>query len=141
MTYLPDVNVWIALYSPGHAHHRTALEWFDRSAPSDLVFCRVTQMGFLRLLTNRHVMGINALGPAKAWGAFDEFLKSSRVYFAKEPPGLEETWRRAMHGPESGSNTWTDAYLAAFAIQAGLTLVTFDAQLASSKHVRTRLLK
>ena len=68
MTYLPDVNVWIAMYSPGHAHHLAALDWFNGSSESDLLFCRVTQMGFLRLLTNRHVMGTNAkalgrLGP------------------------------------------------------------------------------
>jgi predicted nucleic acid-binding protein len=39
------------------------------------------------------------------------------------------------------SNWWTDTYLAAFAHAAGFTLVTFDAQLAARKNVRTLLLR
>jgi toxin-antitoxin system PIN domain toxin len=141
MAYLPDVNVWIAMYSPGHVHHSKALNWFDQSGASDIVFCRVTQMGFLRLVTNRHVMGVNALGPPGAWGAVDEMLKNTRVFFAKEPPGLEDAWRAVMHQAKLGPNAWTDAYLEAFATQAGVTLVTFDAQLAARKNVSSLLLK
>jgi hypothetical protein len=29
MTYLPDVNVWIALAAERHTHHRTARHWFS----------------------------------------------------------------------------------------------------------------
>ena len=141
MTYLPDVNVWIAMYSPGHVHRPTALRWFDSSRGSDVIFCRVTQMGFLRLLTNRHVMGINALSPPAAWDAFDGFLQSPRIYFAKEPPGLEDAWRALVDQRESGPNAWTDAYLTAFADQSGTTLVTFDARLAGRTEARTFLLK
>jgi uncharacterized protein len=141
MTYLPDVNVWIALYSPGHIHHAMALAWFDRTIESELVFCRVTQMGFLRLLTNRHVMGINALSPSNAWTALDEFFNVARIFFAKEPPGLETTWRAMMERLGLGSNAWTDAYLIAFAAQAGVTLVTFDVRLARRKNVRAHLLR
>jgi toxin-antitoxin system PIN domain toxin len=141
MTYLPDVNVWIAMYSPGHVHRPTALRWFDSSMVSDIIFCRITQMGFLRLLTNRHVMGINALSPAGAWDAFDEFLQNPRIYFAKEPPGLEDAWRAVMGLRESGPNAWTDAYLTAFADQSGTTLVTFDAQLAGRTDAKTLLLR
>ncbi len=53
MTYLPDVNVWIALAAERHAHHMRAREWFATLADERLVFCRITQLGFLRLLTNR----------------------------------------------------------------------------------------
>src|SRR5260370_10456297 len=141
MTFLPDVNVVIAMYSRGHVHRPTALRWFDSSMGSDIIFCRITQMGFLRLLTNRHVMGINALSPSGAWDAFDGFLQSPRIYFAKEPPGLEDAWRAVMDEAESGPNAWTDAYLTAFADQSGTTLVTFDARLAGRKNSRARLLK
>jgi uncharacterized protein len=141
MTYLPDVNVWIAMYSPGHVHHQSAVDWFDGSIEDDLVFCRVTQMGFLRLLTNRHVMGGNALNQSRAWKANDEIMKNPRVFLAKEPPGLEDMWRTMTRQAELGPNAWTGAYLEAFSIQAGLTLVTFDAKLAARKNVGTRLLK
>jgi predicted nucleic acid-binding protein len=52
MTYLPDVNVWLALTLASHAQHRAATAWLEEVADETLAFCRVTQMGFLRLLTN-----------------------------------------------------------------------------------------
>ena len=56
MTYLLDVNVWIALAAERHTHHRVARRWFSNLLDEKLAFCRITQLGFLRLLTNRHVM-------------------------------------------------------------------------------------
>jgi predicted nucleic acid-binding protein len=55
-TCLPDVNVWIAIAANRHEHHATARQWFDTvSVP--VCFCRITQMLFLRLLTNAKVTG------------------------------------------------------------------------------------
>jgi predicted nucleic acid-binding protein len=56
MTYLPDVNVWIALAAERHIHHLPARQWFNAIGDERLAFCRITQLGFLRLLTNKHVM-------------------------------------------------------------------------------------
>ena len=55
--------------------------------------------------------------------------------------GREDEWRTVMHQAKLGPNAWTDAYLEAFATQAGVTLVTFDAQLAARKNARTHLLR
>ena len=140
MTYCPDVNVWIAMYSPGHIHHPTAMSWFERSNENDIAFCRVTQMGFLRLLTNRHVMGANVLSPTRAWRAFDDLLRNTRISFTQEPRDLGE-WRTIMHRPETGSTGWTDAYLAAFAIGSGFTLVSFDSGFARHRRLAFRLLR
>ena len=49
---LPDINVWIALASDRHLHHAPAIEWFLSLERSSAAFCRVTQMGFLRLISN-----------------------------------------------------------------------------------------
>ena len=54
MTYLLDVNVWIALAAERHTHHRVARYWFSNLQDEKLAFCRLTQLGFLRLLTNIH---------------------------------------------------------------------------------------
>jgi toxin-antitoxin system PIN domain toxin len=70
MTYLPDVNVWIALAAERHIHHRAARHWFNNIHDETLVFCRITQMGFLRLLTNKHVMQEDAMNPDGAWKAY-----------------------------------------------------------------------
>ena len=68
MTYFLDVNVWIALAAELHTHHRVARHWFRNLADDKLVFCRVTQLGFLRLLTNRHVMQEEVMSPDEADG-------------------------------------------------------------------------
>jgi len=40
MTYLPDVNVWIALPSDSRIHHVPAKRWLDGLAGEDIAFCR-----------------------------------------------------------------------------------------------------
>jgi|GEM_PF-5589001 len=42
MTYLPDVNVWIALAAELHTHHRVARHWFSNLQDEKLAFCRIT---------------------------------------------------------------------------------------------------
>ncbi len=72
----PDLNVWIALTYNQHVHYEFAHRWFT-ALPEDaqLYFCRVTQIGFLRLLTTRAVMGDLVLSQAAAWEIYDDWLK------------------------------------------------------------------
>lgn len=140
MISLPDVNVWIALPVAEHVHHKAAQAWLGTSR-GPVVFCRVTQMGLLRILTNQHALGPDTLSPAYAWGAYEALLRNSRISMSDEPPGLDRYWRASTLREQRGSNWWTDTYLAAFASAAGFTLVTFDTQLAARKNVSTRLLR
>ena len=125
----PDVNVWVALTHDGHRHHRLALEWF--SALGDgarLFFCRITQLGLLRLLSQAAVMGKqDVMSQADAWRAFDLWATDGRVSLLPEPAGLETEFRRmTAHKPIAAPKDWADSYLSAFAQAGGLTLVTFD---------------
>ena len=126
MTYLPDVNVWIALTYDRHVHHASASRWLTGILDEEIFFCRVTELGFLRLLTNRHVMQDDVLNPAQAWQTYDQFRADSRIFFQPEPSGFSEKWRRAEGEIANGPNAWTDAYLAIFAKQMNATVVTFD---------------
>ena len=63
---LPDVNVWIAFAWQGHIHHEIVKPWFAALEPEQAAFCRVTQMGLLRLITNAHVMGYDVLSQRNA---------------------------------------------------------------------------
>jgi len=83
-------------------------------------------MGLLRLLTSESVMGSEVLTQEEAWHAYDEFLEDDRIEFVDEPSKLENEFRRHSSRPHPSSKTWTDDYLAAFAISGELTLVTFD---------------
>jgi len=122
MIYLADVNVWTALAIIGHTHHAIAAGWFQGSEGDEVVFCRVTQHSLLRLLTNRHVMGENVLSPSRAWEVYDRLRRETKAGFVQEPVELERFWRDAAQGSTGGPNFWTDAYLAAFAAAAGLTV-------------------
>ena len=123
---LLDANVWLALTAEAHTHHRRAKAYWETEAAPTVVLCRVTQMAFLRLLTNRSVMGAQVLSPAAAWAKCTEFLALPEVRLAAEPVAVEDTWKRYCASSRTSPNLWTDAYLAAFAMTAGMRMVTFD---------------
>ena len=140
MNYLADVNVWLALSVVGHIHHSIARAWFEEPQTSQILFSRITQMGLLRLLTNRKVMGANVLTPADAWRVYASLCDDDRVQYAEGPPHLEESWREAAMHLEAGPNFWTDAYLAAFAETSDYTIVTFDRGFLRHRGVSVKLL-
>ena len=138
----PDVNVWVALTFEGHVHHDAAKEWFE-SLPAEvrLIFCRVTQLGLLRLLTTEAVMGAReVMSQAEAWETYDRWLEDDRVSLSDEPPALERAFRAMSRLRHPAPKDWADSYLAAFASESDLTLVTFDRTL-HSRAQRAILLK
>lgn len=123
---LPDANVWLALFLAKHAAHAEARRWLERHGGAPLVFCRVTQMAFLRHLTTEAIMGPYVLSQAAAWREYERLLARDEVVFLAEPNGLEIRWRDYSEHRSPAAKLWTDAYLAAFAQGHGLQLVTFD---------------
>lgn len=139
MTYFPDVNVWVALAVGEHSNARQAQDWADETSRDWIVLSRITQMSLLRLLTNPHVLGRDAMSGMDAWNVVDELLERQNIRLVKEPDGLEEIWRTLTSGPIN-SNSWTDAYLAAFARTTGFTLVTFDRGFSRFRNIPLRIL-
>jgi toxin-antitoxin system PIN domain toxin len=88
-TLLPDVNVWLALVFNAHVHHPASLGWFNSLSDETCSFCRLTQLGFLRLANNPKVFPKDAVSVAVAWQLYDTTLTDPRVRFAAEPSGLE----------------------------------------------------
>ena len=95
MTCLPDVNVWLALKVAEHLYHAAATQWFETPEHEQIAFCRVTQMGFLRVLTNARVMADAPLTPERAWNLLDTLLRDSRIFFSAEPLDLETFFRES----------------------------------------------
>ena len=123
----PDVNVWLALTTAQHVHHLVARDWLaDLDEDSQLVFCRFTQLGLLRLLTSEAVMGEDVMNQVQAWDAFDAWARHVRIDFLDEPAALDGRFRAATRSRRPATRDWADAYLAAFAGVAHLTIVTFD---------------
>jgi toxin-antitoxin system PIN domain toxin len=123
----PDINVWVALTHGGHVHHLVARDWLQ-SLDTDVrfCFCRFTQLGLLRLLTAEGVMGDEVLNQVEAWAVYDRWQEDERVTFLEEPQTLERRFRSRTRMKQAAPKVWADAYLAAFAEAAQVTLVTFD---------------
>jgi predicted nucleic acid-binding protein len=65
----PDVNVRLALLTVDHVHHTAAKRWWEQDTSRVIVFCRLTQMGVLRLLTTSAVMNGKPLSMNGDWKA------------------------------------------------------------------------
>lgn len=127
---LVDVGVWLAAAWGRHTHHPVASDWFSRQT-DDMVFCRATQMGLLRLLSNPAIMGDDAVDRSQAWRVFDQLWSDERVLWADEPDGLDAVWRVISARDDKSHKLWTDDYLAAFAQASDVTLATLDGRLRS----------
>lgn len=125
---LVDVGVWLAALWGRHVHHRVAARWIDRQS-DDLLLCRVTQLGLLRLTSNRAVMGAEVLTRDRAWRLIDQLRSDSRIVWAEEPAELELAFRTLSSRRDHSHKVWTDDYLAAFALASGAALATLDSQL------------
>ena len=123
----PDVNVWIALTYRGHIHYTAAKMWLNSlSDDTEICFCRLTQLGFLRLLTTPAVMGNKVLSQSAAWDAYDDWLDNGHAIFVEEPPSVNPAFRSFSQPGHPRPKDWADSYVAAFAQVSGLQLVTFD---------------
>ena len=139
--HFPDVNVWLAVTYEGHVHHSMASAWLS-SVDDPIFFCRFTQLGLLRLLTNRQVMGRDVLTQREAWQAYHRWFEDDRVGFQGEPgaTAFDKLFQTLSSGSESSTKLWADAYLAAFARTASLTVVTFDRALGAMPGLSSVLL-
>jgi uncharacterized protein len=129
----PDVNVWLALAHEIHPHHGVAQTWSQSIDRDDVCyFCRFTQLGLLRLLTNESAMGRDVMSQAEAWKAYDTLLAYPGNRMMEEPAKIEIPFRQFTSSRLAATKQWADGYLAAFTEAAGLTLVTFDRALAAT---------
>jgi hypothetical protein len=140
ISYLNDINVWVALVYDRHVHHAVVLEWFDRLETDQARFCRSTQLGLLRVLTNQRVMGPDVLGQSAAWAAYDRLRRDSRVAFQDEVPQVDSVFRVLTQGSRPEPNVWADAYLAAIAASSGLTIATLDRGFRAFKGIDVEIL-
>ncbi len=95
-----------------------------------IFFCRFTQLGLLRLLTNNAAMGEDVLTQSEAWKAYDALLANPGNQWMEEPRGIDPLFRLHTDRNEASTKQWADGYLSAFSVAAGLHLVTFDRALA-----------
>ncbi len=138
-SYFPDVNAWLALVCDGHSHHESAVAWFESVAESSrFIFCRYSQLGLLRLVTNAQVMGASVLNLQDAFALYDRLLEDSRIQLSSEPRGLDGLMRDASRpfARQPATKAIGDLYLISFAMAVEATLVTFDKAMARATRMQ-----
>ena len=140
---LADVDVWLATLVQQHPHHQIAFDWWRRQVLPDgheVLFCRVTQLGLLRLLSNETVMGASRRTPRQAWQDYDCLLAQGPVGYLREPDQVDRFLRSRTLDEDVSASLWTDAYLAAFTQAADVSLATFDRGFSRFSGLRLHLL-
>lgn len=136
----PDLNVWVALSIRSHEHHQRAWTWYQSLRPAEeLAFCRMSQLGLMRLLTTQSVAKHETLTQLQAWTTFDGWIRDGGATYVQEPFGIETEFRFYANRGTPSPKEWGDSYLLAFAAAASLPLVTFDKAL-SLRYARVILL-
>ena len=137
---LVDVNVWLALLAPRHVHHWSARQWFALVEAGKAGMCRFVQLGVVRLLGNRSVMGEGAVSAGEAWKAVTDLMSDERVEFVAEPSGIDSVLPALFTYRVPTAKLVGDAYLAAFAVSGSRRIVTFDRSFREFREVEVEFL-
>jgi len=119
---LPDVNFLIALSWRTHVHHQEAREWFSLHRDEYFATCPITEVGFVRLSMNPHVVG-EAVPFEKALSALEVYLNHPHHTFWAADLDFAAL---VKNFPIMGYRQTTDAYLLGLAVRNGGRLITFD---------------
>ena len=128
-TALLDLNILTALLWPAHEHHDAAHRWFSARANAPWATCALTQLGFVRIVSNP-AFSRDALSPPGAVALLAANLSHATHEFWTETLQLPA----AIKGIEpalQGYRQLTDAFLLALANRRKGVLATFDRGLLS----------
>ena len=123
---LPDLNVCLALASPAHQHHSSAVSYWEEQAAQQVLFCTVTALGLVRLVMQPKVMGDAALTAAAASALLDQFVQQPGVSYAQPSSEGWDVFHGFMRQAELSPCLCTDTHLAGLAITNQWRLVSFD---------------
>lgn len=121
---LLDVNVLIALFDPDHVHHEIAHDWFGDNRAAGWATCPLTEIGFLRVLSNP-ARGGEIRAVAELVARLRKFCASGQHHFWPDSISLHDE-RVFDASLVRGHKQLTDVYLLGLAVKRGGRLVTFD---------------
>jgi toxin-antitoxin system PIN domain toxin len=136
----------VAAVFPHHPAHRLAGAELEAAAVDNpACFCRITQQGFLRLITTHSLLrhyGVEGFTNRDAWTAYSLLRRHPAVVERDEPAGTMDIWHQLAVRETASPKVWTDAYLAAFALAGNLDFATLDRDFESytAHGLRLRLL-
>ena len=113
MKYLLDVNLLICAIWGDHSMHPRAFKWL---AGKEVVLCPLTELGFLRVSTNKKAINVTMRKAREALRQFASDRQAERI--------LDDL--AALDSNPKRSEQVTDCYLADLAARHALKLATFD---------------
>jgi len=128
-TALLDLNILTALLWPAHEHHEAAHRWFSGRGNARWATCSLTQLGFVRIVTNP-AFSRDALAPVEAVALLRDNMNHPGHEFWTDSLQLAAAVQ-AVEGSLRGYRQLTDAYLLALASRRKGILATFDRSLTS----------
>ena len=123
---LPDLNVWLALATADHKHHDHAVDYWESEAARQVLFCTVTALGLVRLVSQAKVMGAAVKSARDASELLQAFCQLEGVGMATPTSDGWDVFHQLVAEGNHPARLCTDTYLAALAISNGWRLVSFD---------------
>lgn len=127
MAFLLDVNVLIARSDPNHQFHRRVAAWLRSVEPEPLLFCPVTENGFLRVYGNPVYPG----GPgtlSRALIDLRDFYALPRARFIPDDVSLIDDLIFGYLG-DLAPHQLTDIYLLGLAAHHNAHFATLDTRI------------
>ena len=130
MTFLPDVNVLVALIDPIHVAHDAAHRWFEAAAEEGWANCPLTENGVIRIVGHRKDPNTpESPAPVASIMAALRRLPGHRFW----PDDLSLVGNERIDPTRiRTSGQVTDTYLLALAQARGGRLATFDRRLSTA---------
>uniref|UniRef100_UPI004047DB92 hypothetical protein n=1 Tax=Cyanobium sp. TaxID=2164130 RepID=UPI004047DB92 len=72
----------LALAATDHPHHRQALHYWEQQAAAEVLFCTVTAVGLIRLVSQTKLMGTAVLASVEASALLQGFCRQPGVAMA-----------------------------------------------------------
>jgi len=124
---VPDVNVLVHAYNSDSPRHAQARPWLERTLGQErpVGLAWVTVLGFIRLATNRAVLG-NPMTVGAVATVVRTWLNHPRVQTLVPGDQHGEILLRFLEGIGTAGNLTTDAHLAALAIEYQAEIASTD---------------
>jgi uncharacterized protein len=102
---LLDTNVLLAIAWPFHQHHAAAHRWFERHSARGWATCALTELGFIRLSSNRSFTA-NAVSPGEAAELLQRWTRHKHHHFWNSPSAVEPLIYARAFGPLQVNDAW-----------------------------------
>lgn len=129
MSVLVDANLLIYAAMPAMPEHEPARRWLvGRFAEAD-DFVGLSWAGlyaFVRLVSNRRIMGDDAVGLVAAWNAAGAYRAQPTARLVEAGQHHHRIASELIATPGLGPDDVSDVHIAALAVEHGLVLATHD---------------